>query len=395
MAQAKYHYVYRITNTLHNIHYYGKRSSILNPSKDIGTKYFSSSIPLKSAIDTLGLFCFKFKILKTFSNASDALAFETYIHNKLNVKDRADFYNLVNQSKTKIDTTGRAMYLNTITGQKEFIKCDDVQDYHIHVNKGKTSVKDKDNNWYWVDISDPRIGTELFFANTGKTTLININDESKVYIDIADRHLYDKHTWISPLSRISKGKLVCKHTITGKIKQLSVNDPRIGTEYVAESTGFAVYKNILTGKNERAKIDDVRIGKELISVTKGYANYRNVETGEYKHLLTTDPRIGKEYVLHSFGHASFIDTMTNKKVWLETSNPEIGTRYISVFKGKTMYKNIYTDKRESLSVDDPLIKDLYVGVVAKKVKCITIDYEIVYLYKKDVRIKNKFARIIK
>ena len=39
----KYHYVYRITNIKLNKHYYGLRSSKLEPSKDLGFKYFSSS----------------------------------------------------------------------------------------------------------------------------------------------------------------------------------------------------------------------------------------------------------------------------------------------------------------------------------------------------------------
>ena len=39
----KYHYVYRITNTTLNKHYYGSRTSQIEPAKDLGHKYFSSS----------------------------------------------------------------------------------------------------------------------------------------------------------------------------------------------------------------------------------------------------------------------------------------------------------------------------------------------------------------
>ena len=38
----KKHYVYRITHKTKNIHYYGTRSAV-NPYKDLGIVYFSSS----------------------------------------------------------------------------------------------------------------------------------------------------------------------------------------------------------------------------------------------------------------------------------------------------------------------------------------------------------------
>ena len=43
LNKQKYHYVYRITNTVENKHYYGVRSSKIIPKDDLGKKYFSSS----------------------------------------------------------------------------------------------------------------------------------------------------------------------------------------------------------------------------------------------------------------------------------------------------------------------------------------------------------------
>lgn len=40
MNTKKFHYVYRITNTKINKHYYGVRSSNIEPYKDLGIKYF-------------------------------------------------------------------------------------------------------------------------------------------------------------------------------------------------------------------------------------------------------------------------------------------------------------------------------------------------------------------
>ncbi len=39
----KYHYVYRITNTVLRKHYYGSRTSKIRPNLDLGVIYFSSS----------------------------------------------------------------------------------------------------------------------------------------------------------------------------------------------------------------------------------------------------------------------------------------------------------------------------------------------------------------
>ena len=37
----KYHYTYRITNIILNLHYYGVHSTNLIPKNDIGFEYFS------------------------------------------------------------------------------------------------------------------------------------------------------------------------------------------------------------------------------------------------------------------------------------------------------------------------------------------------------------------
>ena len=40
-SDDKFHYVYRITNIVENKHYYGSRTSKINPYDDLGKKYFS------------------------------------------------------------------------------------------------------------------------------------------------------------------------------------------------------------------------------------------------------------------------------------------------------------------------------------------------------------------
>ena len=69
----KYHYVYRITNTQTNKHYYGVRSSKVEPKLDLGIKYFSSSTDkefIKEQKENKTIF--KYKIIKQFNSRKEA-----------------------------------------------------------------------------------------------------------------------------------------------------------------------------------------------------------------------------------------------------------------------------------------------------------------------------------
>lgn len=101
------HYVYRITNIKLNKHYYGVRSTKINPSDDIGFHYFSSST------DTDFLYeqrenptNFKYKVIKTFNTRKDANAFEVKIHNKFDVAANESFYNLAKATSSGFTRSG-------------------------------------------------------------------------------------------------------------------------------------------------------------------------------------------------------------------------------------------------------------------------------------------------
>ena len=90
--QTKYHYVYRITNKILNKHYYGKRSSIIEPKKDLGIIYFSSSTDKIFMEDQkLNSQNYKYKIIKVFELRIEASLYEIMLHNKFKV-DRSCFY---------------------------------------------------------------------------------------------------------------------------------------------------------------------------------------------------------------------------------------------------------------------------------------------------------------
>lgn len=109
----KYNYVYRITNKKENKHYYGVRSSKVEPKLDLGIKYFSSSSnkefikEQKENKDT-----FKYKIIKIFETREEAVELEIKLHFKFDVGTNEAFYNKSKQTNKGFDTTGKAVYIN-------------------------------------------------------------------------------------------------------------------------------------------------------------------------------------------------------------------------------------------------------------------------------------------
>lgn len=88
-----YHYVYRITNKRIRKHYYGARTSRIEPKFDLGIVYFSSSTNELFLMHQKYLNTdFKYKIIKTFKTKEAAIAYEHYLHNKFNVAINNNFY---------------------------------------------------------------------------------------------------------------------------------------------------------------------------------------------------------------------------------------------------------------------------------------------------------------
>ena len=102
-----FHYVYRITNIKLKKHYYGCRSSKIEPKLDLGKKYFSSSKDKDFLLDQKE--CpsnYKYKIIKIFDTREEALSLEIILHNKFEVGLNDSFYNKSKQTNVKFDTTG-------------------------------------------------------------------------------------------------------------------------------------------------------------------------------------------------------------------------------------------------------------------------------------------------
>lgn len=127
-----FHYVYRIKNLELNMHYYGVRSSKIEPQEDIGIFYFSSSSN-KDFLFEQKLFPekFKYKIVKIFENRTDAVEFEIKLHNKFNVGVNEMFYNRSKQTSVGWDMTG------TRASEESKMKMSESSKGENHPNFGK------------------------------------------------------------------------------------------------------------------------------------------------------------------------------------------------------------------------------------------------------------------
>lgn len=168
-----YHYVYRITNLVDNKHYYGKRSSKIEPKLDLGIIYFSSSRNKNFIQDQkINPQNYRYKIIKICSSSEEAHKLESKLHEKLSVDINPNFYNLVKSPlstnfdpKTKIyvkDNKGNFYYLEK---DNDLIK----QNILIPFNKGKVVVKNNLGETFTVDIDDIRYKSgELKHINCGR-----------------------------------------------------------------------------------------------------------------------------------------------------------------------------------------------------------------------------------
>ena len=115
---SKYHYVYRITNTLTGLYYYGARSSKCQPKDDLGLNYFSS-FGDKSFIQDQrdNPQNYKYKVIKVFQDRAGAILYESKLHAKFDVKNHPKFINKSNQTSSGFDTSGTGTAKCPITGK--------------------------------------------------------------------------------------------------------------------------------------------------------------------------------------------------------------------------------------------------------------------------------------
>ena len=291
---GKYHYVYRITNIVENKHYYGKRSSSINPYNDLGTKYFSSSRDFSFLQEQkLNKNNFKYKVILCFSSSQEAVAFESKLHKKFNVSVNKSFYNKVNQTSSGFDTTGS------------------------NYNKGTVSVKDSEGKYYRVPIDDPRyLSGEL--VHTSKNTVMVKDSEGNIF-QVSNE---DERYLSGELVFIFKGTFVVTDKEGNKFR-ITKEDPRYlsgelvpisKNREVSEETKIKLSKANLGRKHNKETIDKIKKKnsgfnswssrhKYYTPLGEGYTKYflePNISgTTVYNFCLNADKKISKKSYAHS------------------------------------------------------------------------------------------------
>lgn len=114
-----YHYVYEVINLITDMRYIGSRSCKIQPSQDLGNKYFTSSKDINFINDQrLNSISYKYVVLKEFENRKDALEFEIFLHNKFDVSRNNQFFNRAKQTSTGFNTSGK----NLLTEEQRLIR---------------------------------------------------------------------------------------------------------------------------------------------------------------------------------------------------------------------------------------------------------------------------------
>ena len=215
----KYHYVYRITNIITKKHYYGKRSSMVRPFEDLGTKYFSSSRDKEFMKDQKeNPQNYKYKTIRCFSDNKSALLHEIDLHNKFDVGVSVHFYNRAKQTSTYYATDGSASYIDE-TGNTVLL----------------STVEAKHRG-----LSGVTVGYAVYFIENGKTEQVLVEEakrrglkcvtDSRVsiiengVIKTITKEEFDTNSY----DGITKGLVMAKFP-DGTTEQVKRDDPRLKT----------------------------------------------------------------------------------------------------------------------------------------------------------------------
>lgn len=177
----KYNYTYLITEVSTGLKYIGVRSSSIEPSKDLGFKYFSSSSN-KEFIkkQKQNPYEYNYEILDTFNLRIDANNHEIYLHNLYNVHINETYINKSKSTSSKFcsNNTNKVIVVDRYGTNYSVYKTDYRYIYgeFKSIMCGKTIVKDLNGNGMIVKVDDYRLKTgELVGIKAGTVTVVDIN----------------------------------------------------------------------------------------------------------------------------------------------------------------------------------------------------------------------------
>ena len=213
----KYHYFYKITNTINNHFYYG-----IHSTNDLNDGYMGSGSRLKMAIKKYGIENFNKEIIKFFNNREELAKYEAEIVTESLVYD-PNCYNMVVGGDCLITT-------------------------------GTTTVIDSKGNTFRVPVDDPMMYIEYKPIASDRVYCLDTADNQYKIVDIVEfRHNRDRY--VSQLDNM----IIVRDITTGKPIQVSRKEYYSNKKkYLTPSTGKVLVKDN-KGNFFQVRNDDERL----------------------------------------------------------------------------------------------------------------------------------------
>lgn len=189
----KYHYFYKITNTINNHFYYG-----IHSTNDLNDGYMGSGSRLKIAIKKYGIENFSKEIIKFFDNREELAQYEAEIVTESLVYD-PNCYNMV--------VGGDCL-----------------------ITSGTTTVIDNKGNTFRVPVDDPMMYIEYKPIASDRVYCLDTVDNQYKIVDI-DEFRCDRDRYISQLDNM----VIVRDITTGKSMQVSRE------EYYANKKKYSIH----------------------------------------------------------------------------------------------------------------------------------------------------------
>lgn len=219
----KYHYFYKITNTINNHFYYG-----IHSTNDLNDGYMGSGSRLKIAIKKYGIENFNKEIIKFFNNREELAKYEAEIVTESLVHD-PNCYNMI--------VGGDCL-----------------------ITSGTTTVIDDKGNTFRVPVDDPMMYIDYKPIASDRVYCLDTVDNQYKIVDI-DEFRHNRERYISQLDDM----IIVRDITTGKSMQVSREEYRSNkTKYSTPSTDKVLVKDTKGNFFQVCKDDERLLNGELV-----------------------------------------------------------------------------------------------------------------------------------
>ena len=293
----KTHYVYRLTISLPNDsrkYYVGKHSGYLD---DFETGKYKTSSKIVSKLLKEGKE-FKYKIVKLFNTAQEALNFETKYLSRVDAKNNILFFNLINHppKKCELTTLGKVPCLNKITGKNCSVSKDEFYnhpDIYETFQKNKVTAWNKETNIYEnVDVN-VYVKNKNIFSLSSSDMVFCYNEESNRFdlkVPVIE-YQKNKDKYIT----FHKNKITVFNRETNKYEKIPIDSyAKNKDKYCSALSGKIIVRNKENSKIEKIQIDLFYNNREKYeAISKNTVSCLDISDGVFKRVPSDEYNVYK------------------------------------------------------------------------------------------------------